>query len=334
MAGEVAINQELCLNSLYKKTACRRCNEICPPQCIDTSLAIDRNRCSECGLCLAVCPAEAIWGENYSRQALDNLLVDGGSPLVLSCRRRDEMSPWPCLGFLDARLLLALMGSGKDGLRQVVVDDQSCADCKPGVAAYLRELAEEAGGLLPPDGFSLLVRGQSAGKVERREKTVSRRDFFTQLLGAAIGTVREVVASGAGGGEPLPRRALFAKVADRLNLFAAGTTKLFYNIRIAPGCQACGFCTRICPTKAISLEDHGAALDFFHAPQKCTGCGVCAAHCPSGALSVEAAQRLAAYHVANCELPRCTKCGQLYQPSGNQPVCLECLLKHDYRGIY
>jgi ferredoxin len=334
MAGAVAIEPGLCLNSLYKKTACRRCHEICPSLCIDAALGIDQNRCSECGLCLAICPAEAVLGENFPRQSLDSLIADSGSPLVLTCRRRDSMSPWPCLGFLDTRLLMVLVGSGKDGLRQVAVDDQSCGGCKPGVAAYLRELADEVGRLLSPSGASLLIRGEAAGKVERREKTVTRRDFFTQLLGATIGTVREVVAFDAGGGAPLPRQALFERYAERLNLVAAGTTKLFTNIRIADGCQACGFCSRICPAKAISIEDHGATLDFYHTPQKCTGCGLCAAHCPVEALSVVAAERLAVYHVATTALPRCTKCGQLYQPSGNQPVCLECLLKHDYRGIF
>ncbi|MDR3591489.1 MAG: 4Fe-4S binding protein [Negativicutes bacterium] len=334
MAGAVAVNKEACLNAVYKKTDCRRCRESCPQQCIDVDLEVDQNRCSECGLCLAACPAEAVWGENFSCETLDSLVADTAAPLILACRRRDEMSPWPCLGFLDARLLLALVGSGKDGPRQVAVDDRSCEGCRPQVATYLRELAEETCGLLSPDGPALIARGETAGKVERRAKTVSRRDFFSQLLGATLGTVREVMTAGMVSGEPLPRRALLEKYADRLNLANVVTTKLFYNIRIAAGCQACGFCSRVCPTKAITLQDHGATLDFFHAPQKCTGCGVCAAHCPSGALSVAEAQRLGVYHIATVELPRCTKCGQLYQPSGNKPVCLECLLKHDYRGIY
>lgn len=334
MAGVVAVEQQSCLNAVYKKTTCRRCQTSCPELCIDAALAVDENRCNECGLCLAACPAEAVWGENFTCQALDAVVADAVSPLVLSCRRRDESSPWPCLGFLDARLLLALVGSGKDGPRQVAVDDRFCSDCKPPVAAYLRELADETGGLLLSEGRALIVRGEAAGRIERREKTVSRRDFFSHLLGATIGAVREVMAVNSGDGEPLPRRALLAKYADRLKLTAAGPTKLFHNILIAAGCQACGFCSRICPTKAITVEDHGAVLDFFHSPQKCTGCGVCADHCPSGALSVTAAESLEVHHVARCELPRCTECGQLYQPSGNKPVCLECLLKHDYRGIY
>ncbi|MDR3565152.1 MAG: 4Fe-4S dicluster domain-containing protein [Negativicutes bacterium] len=333
MAGTIGIDLERCLNSMYKKAACQRCRRQCPSGSIDATLAVDRKDCNECGMCLAICPSEAIWGEQYSRQALDDLFVDDSSPLVLACRRQSAESPWPCLGFLDPRLLLSLVASGGDGGRKVVLDDQSCSGCKEGVAEYLRQLADDVNQLLSQAEKPLVESGEAARRVARREKTVSRRDFFTQLLGATVTTVREVMATNIDGGQPLPRQALFTKYAGALSMPAAVTTKLFHNICINEKCQACGFCARICPVKAISIQDHGAALDFYHLPQKCTGCGVCVAHCPVMALSLTTAEQMAVYHVGRTELPRCTKCGELYQPSGNQPVCLECLLKHDYRGF-
>jgi RnfABCDGE-type electron transport complex B subunit len=42
------------------------------------------------------------------------------------------------------------------------------------------------------------------------------------------------------------------------------------------GCIACGACTRICPSGAISVVDNVAIID----DAKCTNCGACAAKCP------------------------------------------------------
>ena len=43
------------------------------------------------------------------------------------------------------------------------------------------------------------------------------------------------------------------------------------------GCIACGSCARVCPNKAITIEDNLAVIDYT----KCTGCFACVEKCPT-----------------------------------------------------
>ncbi|MDT8901911.1 4Fe-4S binding protein [Anaeroselena agilis] len=327
----VAVDRQLCLNDNYKRIECRRCAAACPHGCFTDGLSVEAARCTDCGLCLAACPADAVTGESFPRAPLDKVLDDPAAPLVFACRRRREDSPWPCLGFVDGRLLLAMFGSGRGGVREVAVDDTACAACRPEVAAHLEATLAEVNRLLLEAGKPAILRGEAAARQAVKERPISRRAFFTALLGATVDTVREVVAAGTAGGERLPRQDWFFRHAGA---FAGETPSPFYAaVTIGEACLACGLCVRICPNKALTVEDHGTALNFYHQPGRCTNCGLCAAHCPQGALTVAAPGRPERYHVARRDLPRCEGCGQVYQPVGNQPVCIECLLKSTSRSI-
>lgn len=318
----VAVDRTLCLNENYKRAACRRCAEACPAGCFDAGLAVDAARCTDCGLCLAACPADAVTGEGFPRAPLDSAFADPAAPLALACRRRRDDSPWPCLGFLDGRLLLALVLSGEAGARRVAVDDSACAACRPEVAACLAATLAEADRLLLSAGKPPLARGEGA-----REKPISRRAFFAALMGAAVDTVREVAAAGTAGAERLPRQEWFVRYAGPADFAGETPSPFFTALAIGDACLACGLCIKLCPHGALTAQDYGIALDFYHHPGRCTGCGLCAVHCPQQALTVTAPGRPGTYHVARRELPRCRDCGQLYQPVGRQPICIECLLK-------
>ena len=47
------------------------------------------------------------------------------------------------------------------------------------------------------------------------------------------------------------------------------------------GCVGCGMCVKICPEKAIHVENHLAVIDY----SKCTSCGLCATVCPKHLIS-------------------------------------------------
>jgi ferredoxin len=327
----VAVDRQLCLTDNYKRIACRRCTDVCPAGCIDGDRRVDAGRCDDCGLCLAVCPVDAVAGGDFPRTPLDRVLADPEAPVVFACRRRRSDSPWPCLGFLDGRLLLALAGSGRDGARLLAVDDSDCADCRPAVAANLDEALTETDRLLKAAGKPALIRGEEAALRISQERPISRRTFFATLLGATVDTVREVVTAGAPGGERLPRQDWFARHAGQ---FSGGAPSPFFAaLTIGDDCLACGLCSRICPRKALTADEQGDRLDFFYHPARCSGCGLCAAHCPQGALTVASPGKPEPYHVARRFLPRCQSCGQVYQPVGNQPVCIECLLKSTSRCV-
>jgi len=328
-----AIDRQTCLNHNYTRMNCRRCAAVCPRGCIDgETLAIDAARCDDCGLCLAACPAAAVAGDGFSRLPLEKTFADPAAPVALACRRQQKSSPWPCLGFVDGRLLLALVFSGENSARPVCLDDTACAACRPAVAAHLEETVVETNRLLLLAGKPPLLRGEDAGRLSSG-RPISRRAFFSALLGGAIDTVREVMDSGEAAPVPLPRQDWFVRhVAPAA--FAGDTPSPFFAaLAIGDACLACGLCLRICPRKAITADDCGDALEFTHHPSRCTGCGLCAVHCPQGAITVDPPGRPAPRHVARRSLPVCQSCRQVYQPVGNQPLCIECLLKGKDKSI-
>ena len=323
MADNIVIDQELCLNFNYKKMQCRKCQDVCPLRCISQELKVNNEICNQCGLCIASCPAEAVAGISYTNQALQELTL-GSSPIALVCKRRNSEAPWACLGFLDTSLLLTLGYSGK----QITIDNTACSDCKPGVATYLGSIIEQVNELLAHYGKSLVEQGEVV--LRPQMKVVSRRDFFGQLFGAAIETVREVAKPSDTVAEKLERRKFTDHALSALPASASmQTATIFPGIAIDDNCQACGMCAKFCARKAISLVDRTDELDIFHNPLRCTGCQVCAVHCPSQAIKAGViANQLANHKAITAYLPRCSSCNELYQPVNNQPMCLECMLKN------
>ena len=94
------------------------------------------------------------------------------------------------------------------------------------------------------------------------------------------------------------------------------------DLALYSGCNACGFCARLCPHGALQAGVEGEDFVLFFTPQLCTACGLCTARCPKSAL------RLAASPAAKCwriPLPRCESCGAPFQPIGASKVCRACM---------
>ncbi|WP_371361976.1 NAD(P)H-quinone oxidoreductase subunit I, chloroplastic [Sporomusa rhizae] len=324
MAGKIVPHKKLCLNTRYKKMTCRRCARICSKGCISEKLEFDLSKCDECGLCMAVCPAEAIAGENYSRKDVENMLNMADSPLVLCCSRQDKQSCWPCLGFLDTRLFLAMAYSGK-GKRKVVVDNRRCSKCNPKVADYLQRLLYNVNIFLHASGKSPIVQGQAVSNYPHKEKVVSRRAFFGSLIGDVMTVITEVVRSDGNPAELLPRQEFFSTYVKYHSFPEMMPTSLFNAISIGKSCHACGLCAKICPQKAIEIKEQGEVVDFYHRALTCTGCEVCVAHCPQKAITLVPAHSLKITYVATHHMPRCPQCNKVYQPVGNNSLCFECL---------
>ena len=165
-----------CLRLRHQAATCRACADACPRQAIELAPGptIDLGRCSGCGVCGAVCPTGALAA---SSPTLEEALSECG-PGIVACRRAaGPRGPLPCLGYLDAGLLLAAATLGEvTGL-----DAGPCAACPAasGLAQAERALAE-ANAVLRALGWSeplLLVRERGyAG-----EPGLSRRGLLAWL---------------------------------------------------------------------------------------------------------------------------------------------------------
>ncbi|HWR41201.1 MAG TPA: 4Fe-4S binding protein [Patescibacteria group bacterium] len=317
------IYRDLCLVYKYKKMTCNRCRERCPGAAIGEDLSINA-ACNDCGLCLAACPAEAIAGENYSPAALRKGL-SGTAPLLFHCQKQNSSSDWPCLGFLDARLLVGLaLNISED--RILLIDDSGCEHCRLPVKEQLWDSVGKANALLSYLDRPLIKTGACAQNINADRQPISRRHFFTKLFGAAIETVGEVVLPAAADPAPLKRSSFFARIGENeLDLPDGASQQIFTAITVTDSCHACGLCEKVCPNQAIIIQkEDEAAIQLYHNPLLCTRCGVCASFCQQRAIHFQWAEVLKTHLVANVSLPQCRCCGNYYQPMGGSEFCLEC----------
>ncbi|MDR0435056.1 MAG: 4Fe-4S binding protein, partial [Gracilibacteraceae bacterium] len=132
-----------CLNNLkpYAKT-CRLCVQYCPHEAIDASLNIDRGKCTDCGVCMAVCPSDGMLDSGL--RAAGEYLLAAGAP-ALHCPAAWEAG-WeiPCVGIFDRDAWMVLFLLAERGEVRVFTGDCGlCADrraCAASVTA-LRDLA-------------------------------------------------------------------------------------------------------------------------------------------------------------------------------------------------
>ena len=285
-------------------------------------------KCTECGICLASCPSEAIVGEGYRPQALQKAAQVVG-PLLLTCQKINIGSDWPCLGFLDARLLAGL--ACREGeARTVWVDDSKCGDCKKAVKKHIVEAVGQVNLLSSAAGKPPIRLGSCTGAEVNREKPVSRRTFFSQVFAATVETVRETVFPAAVGPEPLKRYEFFRQAASKeLEHKECPGQKTFPSITMTAECFGCGLCAKACPNKAITFIEQVGEIQLRHNPLLCTHCKVCDTLCPQQAIRFDWAGTLADQIAADVLLPRCASCGQHFQPVSGGEICLECKLKED-----
>lgn len=325
--SSVQVCRDLCLVHKYKKTKCKLCRESCPVGAINEDLSINAT-CNDCGICLAVCPAEAIAGENYRSSALQKA-VQGTGSLLINCTKQDSSSDWPCLGFLDARLLVGLaLNMNED--RSILIDDSGCEKCRVPVKEQLFNSVEKANVILAYFSRPLIRIGDCSQTIEGDNNLISRRKFFTQLLGAAIETAKEVVLPVTTTPEPLSRNSFYSRISENgLELPECASQQVLTTITLTSSCHACGLCAKVCPNRAIVIKEKGETeMQLYHNPLLCTRCGVCTTFCSQQAIGFTWARKLKTQLVANLSLPQCKYCGKYYQPIGEGEICLECKLQN------
>lgn len=64
------------------------------------------------------------------------------------------------------------------------------------------------------------------------------------------------------------------------------------------GCIKCGTCLKVCPTKAITIENNEFKIDL----KRCIFCGNCAFYCPVSAIKMSDCYELATDNVNNLSL--------------------------------
>lgn len=332
MPNLIDIDQNTCVNFRFSRMKCQACRKACP------ELAEPADQlglhCTDCGLCISACPVDAIRSESYSAIIFERLFNEKNAVLLV-CRKRHTDSEWPCLGFLSERLLLALAYSSQAEARTIIVDSAGCAACNPGVAEHIGHIINKTNTMLHSMGKKAITILNSTDKIKIQPKAISRRQFFSQLFGAAVTTISETVIASPESNSRLPCLVWFDQYAKpgMQDALSAGQ-QIFKSMTINESCDGCGVCAGVCCRKALTIRQDGRRLDIMHDPLACVDCGVCTEHCPQKAITLSLADELEKKAAGTVELPDCPECGNYFQPVAGHSLCMDCLLKTKLQTIW
>ncbi|RMH70680.1 MAG: 4Fe-4S dicluster domain-containing protein [Gemmatimonadetes bacterium] len=297
-APSVGVTKSRCLPMRFSAHPCTECVDICPHHAItlEPELAIDYQRCSECMLCTAVCPADALWGTNVNFQKTIQALKTRPQP-VLGCDRCSEADQTiSCLGILSEAHLLALFSELKTTVQLNLTPCQTCKNHF--ILEYLNaNLAAVAENL----GINLSEKIQlveDPSQLHYQPETYDRRDFFVAFRSKIQHNIAAMMES-----EPKPeeesvrysaktlpfKKKLLNQACAKLPENLQSRFKTFYNYEVTIGdeCDLCWDCVAICPTEALfseTGEDSQETLQFN--PDFCTGCDLCKEFCPLDVITI------------------------------------------------
>lgn len=309
-----AIQYKQCVNR-YKNGRCNRCETVCPQEAI-SDLRVSREKCVGCGLCAAVCPARAIESSIPYEDILNRL--GRQENIHFSCKRTDDDSEFECLGFLSADLLFAFAQR-----RAVEIHLEKCASCPLAAGHRLRQAALACNDALPIERRIVIRESENARPAEKR---MDRRDFLREITGAAFSFFTQ--AKKAAQDEQCRPCNLRQSLRRALDGSPPNGSPLFPSRVIGDTCNACLLCVQLCPQQALSATRKKDAVRIQFDPALCGACRICQTHCPVDAVAIK--EGGAAGRAAEISLPRCTVCGEIFQPVGAAKTCLNCVEKQAF----
>lgn len=327
---QIVYQHDQCLNT--KKAyvnLCRLCIDSCPQQAISVFRELDTKRCTECGICMSVCPSDGFVYSNLE-QLYDYL--KNSEEIRLNCPQAIPASyEIPCLGIFDRDLWLTLMLFA--GEKDLTIFTGVCGDCpdKKACAMSVQIFNEvhKAWQGHPPvrikvaadDGNSESVMGETLADQSRSEKNWRDigREKFEALL--AEDTSPEI--------HLIPKTRQFLR--ETWNSLKPGIAALpIPALNVKDNCTNCGECPEICPQGALTKKETKEQLTLIYEPLKCVRCQRCVGICRSKALHMESkslSYRLLEGKVLLHQGQRrfCSRCGKEVFDNLEPPLCITCV---------
>ncbi len=318
----ISLAPERCLQRRHKDAPCRRCLDACPAGAIRPGepVALDAERCLDCGLCLHICPTEAFRGSGNRAGKLLRVLgsLDEGD-IELACQRKSDMplsragvayvvNTKACLASLSLSTLLAAAlpkkaSSPTGRATKIWLNDEPCQTCPIGaVQGEVHRTVTGANRLLSALGLGTKIYTYHGSPVllapEPRKRPVvqgdtphySRRAFFRSLRGQTGRALAGLVVESRAGKAP-------TEVEQKLPHHLPSSRRFLAHVLNHLGQPA-----------VERIETSGLSLGTVRINEDCTACGLCARLCPSGALAFDRDDRYFALRFSPIDCLGCTIC--------------------------
>ena len=355
----LAVSPAQCLKLRHKKSGCCLCLENCPLGAIsfDGALQIDHSLCSGCGICANLCPTGVFELKDFPYESLlvpvmENSLVE------FSCSSSPQENGdlrVPCLGYLDAAVLV---GAIVRGSQEVRLNITHCEECRfPLGLQVINKSLKQANRILDlfglPRKILVSAKAPSGGYNPGEGELYSRRGFFSYLGGKtrsraaaameAVDNDQAAVAKTMVTLNPrLPeKRSRLLEHIKKLGQPVVDHVEVdnlpFAQVEISNSCDGCGMCVTFCPSGALRSygKEKRQVTDFSLGD--CLACGLCSEVCPQGAITypvwinpsdlVTGSRKILAEH----RKLACAQCGQTYVTVSGSNLCLNCKRKKEMR---
>ena len=317
-------NTQPCLACKFEKSACRRCEQVCPVQAIEVDDGeIDiRDNCRKCGLCVPVCPTEAFVSPRLAPKKLYDTIAAAAAAhttAYVTCTRALKRLP------RENEVVVACVGDIRPETWFSVMVDYSnvsvylplgiCDKCRNAGGEEL--LGDAIATAEEWAGFGMGLEVEARALVCKKRREFERKEFIDNIkrtTGLAVSKFNPAAAAVATVSQRLKEHTSRISALERTLSQATGTTsqkrrriltqgrqlmlstlqthpELAKNITVSTPecdfskCTMCGDCVRVCPLNACDLVGAGR---FTVEPTYCVGCGLCAEACPEHALSLVA----------------------------------------------
>ncbi|SHI99424.1 4Fe-4S dicluster domain-containing protein [Desulfosporosinus lacus] len=329
---QIVYNQNNCLNAKRASdNLCRLCIDSCPHQAISIYRELDAKRCTECGICTAVCPSDG-----FVYREMDKLYeyLKNSEKNVLNCPQAIPAGhEIPCLGIFDRDLWLALMLYARE--KELTIFTGVCTDCPDkkacGISVQIFIELHNAWEDHPPVLIKVAADdGDSESTVSVQAQNESRgwRDIGREKF--------EEIRGGNTFLEPylIPKTRQFLEETWK-SLKSEIEVLPLPALKVSERCTNCGECPEICPQGALTKTDTKEQLTLIYEPLKCVHCQRCVSICRSKAISMEVkslSYRLLTGKVLLYQGKRrfCTSCNKQVFDDLEPPLCMACATSNPY----
>lgn len=266
------IDESLCTRSISPKDSCDKCIKACPLSCISIAKTIEiGSNCIDCGICSSKCPTKAITMKTpeYLRRKIKEKGFHS-----LGCRNiktDNDLFKSFCIGCLSDEDILYLLVKKPSVIEDF--DSSKCANCEL-FSGFLdfeqrkRNLTEKLEQLnfndIKPSGFT------PEDSMENEDYDEEKRRFIKSLFQLTWTNDNEVLA------DEDDERTFYRVYKELLDAEPQLYSVMDIDFPQKNGaCCQCAACVKLCPTKALRLEDASLFLNVA----QCCGCGLCEEVC-------------------------------------------------------